>query len=99
MRVTIQRFGWRVLLGALLVLALAGVAWAQGGYTLLRYSAEHSGALATGGGYTLVAATGQADAGGMSGDGFELAGGFITGAPIGQEPQREMYFPLLEKSP
>ena len=95
---TMGRIGWRVLVSVLLLLVLVGVASAQDGYVLGRYSAEHSGAVATGGGYTLVAATGQADAGAMSGGGFVLAGGFLVGAPVksdGPAPTRDLYFPLL----
>lgn len=87
-----------------LLLAAAGAVWAQDGYRLGRYSAEHSGALAAGGGYVLVAAVGQADAGGagaavMSGGGFVLAGGFLVGTPIagGPEPPRAIYLPQVER--
>ena len=92
-----QRLGWRIVVSVLLLAAMAGVTWAQGGFTLGRYSAEHSGALATGGGYTLHAAIGQADAGGMSGGGFVLAGGFLTGSPIADAPLRETFLPQVER--
>jgi hypothetical protein len=91
-----QGIGWRLLVSVLVLLALAGVAWAQNGYTLGRFTAEHSGAVATGNGYTLVGATGQSDTGGMQGGGFVLAGGFLVGAPPEiEEPAQEMYLPRV----
>jgi hypothetical protein len=94
---TIQRIGWRVLVSVLLLMALAGVAWAQDDFKLGRYTTEHSGAAATGNGYTLVGATGQMDAGGMSGNGFVLVGGFLTGAPLDEVPESksEIFLPRL----
>ena len=91
-----QRIGWRVLVSVLVLMALAGVAWAQNGYSLVRYSTGHSGAVASGGGYTLVASIGQPDASAASGGGFTLSGGFLTGAPVSlEQPEEDIFLPSL----
>lgn len=89
--------GW-LLMSLLLLLTVVGVVSAQEGYTLGRYTIEHSGAVATGDGYTLVAAVGQADAGALSGGGFVLVGGFLAGAPVEPEqptPKHDIFLPRL----
>ena len=92
----LQRISWRVAVSVLLLLAVAGVAWAQNGYNLVRYSTEYSGAVASGGGYTLTASIGQPDAGAASGGGFTLSSGFLTGAPGSlEEPDEDIFLPSL----
>ena len=62
---------------------LAGAAQAQP-YEVDWYTIDGGGGASTGGTYSLSGSIGQHDAGGpMLGAGFELAGGFWTGASVG----------------
>jgi hypothetical protein len=65
---------------ALASLAFAASAFAQSGFDLSWRTVDCGGALSlSGGGFSFSTTTGQPDAGVMSGDGFELAGGFWPG--------------------
>ncbi|MGQ9493531.1 MAG: hypothetical protein ACUVR2_07190 [Anaerolineae bacterium] len=90
---------WIVLFaGALLGLALAGLAQAQsgGGYDLTWNTIDGGGyTFSTGGGYALGGTIGQADAGTLSGGGYTLAGGFWGGGVGVAAAQYRVYLPSL----
>ena len=76
-------------------LVLASVALAQGGYDLSWWTVDGGGGSSSGGSYVLDGTAGQADVGpAMSGDGYQLAGGFWGGAPSGISIF-EVYLPVI----
>jgi hypothetical protein len=56
------------------------------GFDLSWYTIDGGGGTSSGGGFTLSGTIGQPDAGSMSNAQFEIAGGFWTGAVLGDEP-------------
>lgn len=81
---------------ALLILLLAGVAYAQsGGYDLSWHTVDGGGGPLSNGPYSLNGTIGQPDAGSLSGGGYTLLGGYWGGsAPA---PERKVYLPLVVK--
>jgi len=73
-----RRYRWLVLT-ALLVLLVTGIALANGGYDLSWFKVAAGGGTSEGGGYTLAGTIGQAEAGTLSGGGYTLTGGFWAG--------------------
>lgn len=81
------------LLAALLVLSLAGGAYAQaGGYILSWHTVDGGGGPLPSGPYSLNGTIGQADAGASSGGGYALVGGFWGGAPAALG---KLYLPVV----
>ncbi len=79
----------------LLLLPLAGVALAQGGYDLSWWTVDSGGGRSSAdGSYTLIGTLGQPDAGGMSGGNFTLYGGFWPGGAAAV-PEHKIYLPLV----
>jgi hypothetical protein len=74
-----RRFSQRValvLLAAAAALLLMAAGWAQTtSYELTWWSVVGGGGAGTGGSYSLGGTVGQPDAGGLTGSGYELAGG------------------------
>jgi len=69
-----------VLLALGVLLLLSGGVAAQGGYELSWWTVDGGGyTFSSGGGYSLGGTIGQADAGLLTGPGYELAGGFWNG--------------------
>lgn len=82
-------FAGVILLAILIMLGATSVrAQSSGGYTLDWFSVN-SGGQSTGGEYTLSGIGGQADAGGLSGDGYTLNGGFW------QSKDPRVYLPIV----
>ena len=72
-----------VLLALGVLLLLSGGVAAQGGYELSWWTVDGGGqTYSTGLGYSLGGTVGQADAGVLSGPGYQLAGGFWSGGPV-----------------
>jgi hypothetical protein len=70
---------WTLLLAALL-LPVAALTLAQGGYSLRWWTVDGGGQTwSSGGGYRLGGTVGQPDAGILSGGGYVLGGGFWRG--------------------
>lgn len=66
----------------LLVVCLLMAVPVLGGYDLSWHTIDGGGGVSSGGQYILRGTIGQLDAGYMSGDGYELVGGFWSGVPI-----------------
>ncbi len=88
-----------VLLSLAAFLWLTGIALAEGGYDLSRWTVDGGGGSSEGGGYTLIGTIGQPDAGpSLGGGGYTLAGGFWgVGAPAGGSESQPIYLPLVVK--
>ena len=84
-----------VLLRAALLLPIAGLALAQGGYDLRWWTVDGGGGTwSTGSGYRLGGTIGQPDAGVLSGGGYMLEGGFWRGGALA--PARQyIYLPVV----
>lgn len=67
-------------LTTLLVVFVAGMVIAGGGYEMPWFTVDGGGGESAGGGFTLAGTIGQADAGALSGGPFTLVGGFWPGA-------------------
>ena len=81
---------------ALVLCLLAGVALAQNGYNLVRWSIGGGGGASAGDDYTLSGAVEQAEAGGAQGGSYGLAGGFWGGAAPA-ELSEKVYLPLTSR--
>jgi len=60
---------------------------------------DGGGGTSSGALYTLSGPLGQPDAGGMSGGGYTLTGGFWGGVAPQPAPKHHLYLPLIRKSP
>lgn len=82
-------------LAVLLLAASAALAQSGDGYDLTWHTVDGGGyTFSEGDGYTLGGAVGQADAGGMTGNDYTLAGGFWGGGVA----RYGIYLPLVLKS-
>jgi len=76
----------------LLLLAVAGMAYARlAGYSLPWWTVDSGGGASSGGNYQLSGTIGQPDAGTLSGGNYQLEGGFWGGGP------QLLYLPLVKK--
>lgn len=84
-----------VILALAAIFLLASIALAQGGYDLSWWTVDGGGGSSSGGSYVLDGTAGQADVGStMSGDSYQLVGGFWGGAPSGVSIF-EVYLPVI----
>ncbi len=82
-----------LLLGAAVLLSVAWVGLAQGGYDLSWWTVDGGGGPSSGGSYTLSGTFGQPDAGVVAGGGYTLGGGFWPGDVASMAQQ--IYLPLV----
>jgi len=77
------------------LLPIAGLALAQGGYSLRWWTVDGGGGTwSSGGGYRLGSTIGQPDAGVLAGGGYTLGGGFWRGGAL--PPDRQyVYLPVV----
>jgi hypothetical protein len=78
-----------VMLIAALIVISATTVFAQSDGYVLNWFSVNSGGQSAGGGYTLSGISGQAEAGGLSGDGYALSGGFW------QPKDQHVYLPIV----
>ncbi len=81
---------------ALLLIASAGAAYAQGALDLPWWTADGGGGLSQGGDYALHGTAGQPDAAYSEGGAYTLAGGFWPSSSI-TETLLKVYLPLTQK--
>lgn len=85
-----------VLLFAAALFLAFGVAHAQtSGFSLDWWTVDGGGGTSTGGAYALSSSTGQPDAGVLSGDGYQLSGGFWAGGPESIPGSNKLFLPLV----
>ena len=84
-----------VLVVALLLASVSGIALAQNGYDLSWWTVDGGGGSSSGGDYSLQGTIGQPDAGApQSGGDYTLTGGFWGGAgPAGSQ----LYLPIVSR--
>jgi len=80
---------------ALLLIASAGTAYAQGLLDIPWWTVDGGGGLSQGGDFTLHGGIGQADAGSMQGGEYTLNGGFWSGG--GEKALLKIFVPLITK--
>jgi len=68
-----------------------------GSFDLSWSSIDGGGGMSAGGGFTLSGVMGQADAGVMTGDGYVLEGGLLSGVPETTPSQAKVYLPVMLK--
>ena len=84
-----------LLLALLVLLPVLALAQTGGGYDLTWSTIDGGGyTFSTGGSYSLGGTVGQADAGGLTGGGYSLAGGFWGGGAA----QHRVYLPLVMRN-
>ena len=84
-----------LVLATLLLLGSVALAQSGGGYDLSWWTADGGGqTFSAGGGYSLGGTIGQPDAGLLSGTGYQLSGGFWSGATI----LYDVYLPIVVRN-
>ena len=90
----------KALLALTVLLLLASVASALGGYDISWLTVDGGGGTSSGDPYTLSGTAGQPDAGVLSGGTYALVGGFWPGpAPLPSPPPYAVYLPLVLRAP
>jgi hypothetical protein len=86
-----------LLMVALIIFYLSGIALASGNYELTRSAVSGGGARMAGGKYSIEGTTGQAGAGQLASETYTVGGGFWGGGTGVMQNGNRRYLPLVRR--